>query len=133
MRIKVSLGLSLMPLVAIMSPLFAQAAGLDEFIARLHGWVGQLIPIVFALCLLVFLWGLVMFIAKSGDETERKEGKQKMLWGIIALFVAVSIWGITNFIGTTLDIDKGVTPGAPGIPGSGGTSLMGPPNPYNIQ
>lgn len=101
-----------MPLVAIMSPLFAQAAGLDEFIARLHGWVGQLIPIVFALCLLVFLWGLVMFIAKSGDETERKEGKQKMLWGIIALFVAVSIWGIVGFIGSTI----GITPLPPPPP-----------------
>ncbi|HEY4514665.1 MAG TPA: pilin [Candidatus Paceibacterota bacterium] len=124
---------SILPLVAMTLPFLAEAADLGSIISKLQTWVGLLVPIVFALCLLVFLWGLVIFIAKSGDETERKEGKQKMLWGIIALFVAVSIWGITNFIGTTLDIDKGVTPGAPGIPGSGGTSLMGPPNPYNIQ
>jgi hypothetical protein len=46
------------------------------------------------LALLVFVWGIVVFIAKSGNEEAVEEGKRKMIWGVVALFVIVSIWGI---------------------------------------
>lgn len=56
------------------------------------------LPVVAGLALVVFFWGLAKFILKAGDETARAEGKQVMVWGIIALFVLVSIWGIISFI-----------------------------------
>jgi hypothetical protein len=57
------------------------------------------IPVVASLALLVFFWGLVKFIWNvSGDEKAITEGKSLMIWGIIALFVLVSIWGILRFM-----------------------------------
>ncbi len=41
-----------------------------------------------------FFWGVVLFILNAGNEEKRTSGKQKMLWGIIALFVIFSVWGI---------------------------------------
>lgn len=55
-------------------------------------------PIVFALALLFFFWGMAQFILHAGDEDGREKGKQVMMWGIVALFVISTIWGITGFI-----------------------------------
>ncbi len=60
------------------------------------------IPIVGSIALLVFFWGLARFILKAGEQEARDEGKQIMKWGIVALFVMVSIWGIVSFLQTDL-------------------------------
>jgi len=59
-----------------------------------------IIPIVVAMALLVFFWGLVKFIFRvgSGDEKAVEEGKNLMKWGLIALFVMVSVWGIISLM-----------------------------------
>lgn len=58
----------------------------------------MVIPVVFSLALLVFIWGLVKFISRTGgDEKAVTEGKKLMIWGLVALFIMVSIWGILRF------------------------------------
>ena len=69
-----------------------------------------LIPIVFALALLYFFWGLATYILSSGDPEKKEEGRNKMVWGIVALFVMASIWGLVNFLQDALDIDEGSAP-----------------------
>lgn len=61
-------------------------------------------PIVVALALLYFFWGLAKYILNAGDEEKKKEGRQVMIWGIIALFVIVAVWGLVNLIASTFDI-----------------------------
>ena len=67
-----------------------------QLLERFAELVGTAIPIAFALALLFFFWGVAQYIRKSGDEKE--EGKQVMVWGVVALFVISSIWGIVAFI-----------------------------------
>lgn len=57
------------------------------------------IPVIFGLALLVFLWGLAKFIFRvgGGDEKAVSEGKNLMIWGLIALFIMISLWGILGF------------------------------------
>jgi len=60
--------------------------------------IKAMIPVVIGLALLAFIWGLVKFISRvGGDEKAVTEGKQLMIWGLIALFLMVSIWGILGF------------------------------------
>ncbi len=54
-------------------------------------------PVVASLALLVFFWGLVKFIRKAG-EGDIKEGRDLMIWGGLAIFVMVSVWGILRFL-----------------------------------
>ncbi|MCR4279435.1 MAG: hypothetical protein NUV78_01715 [Candidatus Zambryskibacteria bacterium] len=57
-----------------------------------------LIPVIASLALLAFFWGLVKFIGKvGGDEKAVSEGKSLMVWGLIALFIMITIWGIIAF------------------------------------
>lgn len=62
-----------------------------------------LVPIFFVLALLVFFWGVVKFIWAEGQGKE--DGKKIMIWGIVALFVMSSVWGIVYFIRNELAID----------------------------
>jgi hypothetical protein len=56
------------------------------------------LPLIAGLALLAFFWGMAKFILKAGSEDGREEGKQVMKWGIVALFVAVSLFGILTFL-----------------------------------
>lgn len=61
--------------------------------------VDALILMVGAIAMLVFFWGLAKFIFKvGGDEKAVESGRRLMIWGVIALFVMVSVWGLVRFI-----------------------------------
>lgn len=68
-----------------------------------------LIPLVFALALLFFFWGVAKYIWSVGADKD--EGKKIMIWGVVALFVMASIWGLVSFIQEQLGIDKKATTG----------------------
>jgi hypothetical protein len=58
-----------------------------------------LLPVVAGMTLLVFFWGLAKFIARVGGDVKAvEEGKNLMIWGIVGLFVMISIWGILAFM-----------------------------------
>lgn len=52
--------------------------------------------------LLLFLWGCVKYIYNSSETKGKTEGKEAMIWGIIALFVLFSIWGILGLLAKDL-------------------------------
>jgi uncharacterized membrane protein YidH (DUF202 family) len=82
------------------------AATLQDIIGTTSlGLVNSLIILLIGLAMLYFIWGIVQFIGNSGDEKGREEGKQRMLWGIIALFVIVSLWGLVGLLQKTFLTD----------------------------
>lgn len=100
-----------LPLVAA-----AQELGnLADLIAALGDVVNIATPVIVGIALIAFFWGLAKFIFSAGDEEKRESGKHIMIWGIVALFVMVSIWGIVRFIGDALDIEEGGEVPTPGI------------------
>jgi hypothetical protein len=48
---------------------------------------------------------IVLGAFKLMNEEKRDEGKQTVYYGIIALFVMVSIWGFVNILTTTFGLD----------------------------
>lgn len=80
--------------------------GLGDLIDAAYHLVNSVfIPIAFALCLLYFFWGVAKYIrVSSGSEKAAEEGKRIMLYGIIALFVVFSVWGIIEFMRTELQL-----------------------------
>lgn len=73
-----------------------------------------LVPLVFALALIAFLWGIFQyFIAGGADEEKRDKGKQLAVWGLIGFFVMVSVWGIVNLMVGTFGFDRETRPPLP--------------------
>jgi hypothetical protein len=62
---------------------------------------------LFVISLLVFLWGIVEYIKKADNDTERKKGKDHILWGIIGMAIMVSAEIIINIaVGTVEQLGK---------------------------
>lgn len=87
--------------ILLPSVTFAAAGGLGSLLSALISLVEMLIPIVSALALLYFFWGVAEYVRSIGDSG-KTEGKSKMLWGIIALFVMFSVWGLVSFVSSDL-------------------------------
>lgn len=62
------------------------------------------VPVLVILALVLFVWGVVVFIFNSGDEKGREEGKKKIVWGLVGLFVIVSVWGLVYLLSTITGI-----------------------------
>ena len=77
-------------------------AYLDIFISNI---VNPIIYFLFAVALLYFLYGVLLFIIHADDETERATGKRHMFWGIVGLFIMVSVYGILGLILGTVGAD----------------------------
>ena len=84
------------------------------------------VPLLIGLAVVVFFWGLVKYLnAGMGDAKNIKEARDLMIWGIIAITVMVSVWGIvkvvqTTFLGETSFSAPPTVPQFGAIPGEGG-------------
>ena len=63
--------------------------------------VNNVIILIVGLAVAYFLWGVAKYILHSDDAKAREEGKNMMIYGVIALFVMVSMWGLVNLLDTT--------------------------------
>lgn len=96
----------------LMAPALASAghgpSDLLEVIDIFFAIFRALVPVIFGLALVAFLWGGAKYIFNAADATKRKEGNAMMLYGIIALFVMLSIWGLVSLLGGTFGISIGL-------------------------
>lgn len=58
----------------------------------------RLFVLFWVLAILCFVWGMVRFIANANDPERREQGKQFIVWGIVAFLVIFSIWGIARMV-----------------------------------
>ncbi|HEX4799318.1 MAG TPA: hypothetical protein VFV22_02145 [Candidatus Paceibacterota bacterium] len=84
---------------------------------------GRLIPLLFGVAIVVFIWGMIKtFLLGSDSDDKREEGKKLMLWGIMAFVFMTALWGIvalvTNFFGIGNQTGPGSVPLIPRPTGS---------------
>lgn len=59
-----------------------------------------LYQVVVGIAFLYFLFGVVKFIYDSRNPSEKNTGKQHLFWGIIGLFIILSVGGILKVFGS---------------------------------
>lgn len=62
-----------------------------------------LVPLLIGLAVVVFIYGVLILMLSEGGE-KKEEGKQYMLWGIIGIFVMVSLWGLVAVLTSTFNL-----------------------------
>lgn len=106
-------------------PLSALAqTNVETILIRVLSTLNTIITLLFVIATIVFLWGVIQFIAKSGDEAARTKAKGIMTWGIIGLAVMAAAWGIVRILQNYFGVE------------SGSGIFIGPPsfwNPGSIQ
>lgn len=100
---------------------FAASDGIKGLLQSFFGILNLTIPVIFGLSVVYFFWGTAQFVLNSGEEKTRAEGKNKMIWGVVALFVFVSIYGILAAIGSAVGIPTNTN----GLPGYFDCSIPG--------
>jgi hypothetical protein len=64
--------------------------------------------LIMALGVVSFLYGVVLYIGRAGDEGKRKEGVQFMTYGIVGLFVMVGVWALVALLAGTIGETVGI-------------------------
>lgn len=122
---------------------------LTELIFLTVYYVQLIIPVIVALALLFFLWGLmVVLFGVPDNKDEIKKAKNRMVWGVIVLFIMLSVGGILyvfertfGFGGYSYGSSYGPYRGEPGLyqtPGTiirtsgGGIWQKAPPNEFRL-
>jgi hypothetical protein len=72
--------------------------------------ISALVPVVGLLALFFFLWGGFQILFNSGNEQALAEGKKRLLYGVVALFVMVSVWGLIAVLDNTFFAIQGPPP-----------------------
>jgi NADH:ubiquinone oxidoreductase subunit 2 (subunit N) len=73
-----------------------------------------LVPVIFAVAFIVFVWGAFdTFILGANSEEVKEKGKNLMLWGLIGFFVMVSVWGLVNILTGTVSFGNNSGVNAP--------------------
>ncbi len=79
----------------------------SQIVERLNDLIIRpLVLLVFAAGFFLFMWGLVMFLWNSKEGEIADTGKQHMLWGVVGMFIMVSVAGIIATITGTFGINQ---------------------------
>lgn len=103
------------PVFLALTPFFALAATVTSLIGTIMSILNVVVPLLIALAVVIFLWGVVQYITAGGDEEKRKGARNTMIWGIVGLFVMVAVWGLVNVLISTFGLTTTV-PAVPGLP-----------------
>lgn len=98
-----------------------QPENLTDIIYIATNLANSAIPVLVALSLLYFIWGLASWILNTADTEKHKAGRDRMIWGVVTLFVIVSIWGIVNILTATFFDNLSSQRGISGTSNSGST------------
>lgn len=79
---------------------------MNPFLAKIvENIINPAILLIFAVALLVFLWGVLQFVRKADDEKARETGRNQIIYGIIGMAIMISAFGILHFITGTFNLD----------------------------
>jgi hypothetical protein len=92
-------------LVAV-SPLVALAQsttpsqGIAGLFTLIGGILNRIVPLFIALAVVFFIWEVFQYTI-AGSEEKKKAAKGGMIWGIVGIFIMVSVWGLVAILQST--------------------------------
>jgi len=113
-------------LIALVTPslAFAQTAPITDvngLSSKLLGIGNIAVYLLVALAVLFIVWNVVMSLVRGADPAAKKTAIANIGWGILGLFIIVSILGLVNFLTNTFK----TTPNNQPIPNFGNNNNNG--------
>ena len=84
-------------------------------LCRIGQLLNAIVPVLIALAVVYFVWGVVQFMI-SQDEEAKTRGKNKIIYGIIGLAVIIGLWGLVNLLGNTFGLNNSGNVELPTVP-----------------
>lgn len=74
-------------------------------LCRVGQILGAIVPVLVALGIVYFVWGVISYVV-GGDEESKKKGRNMMIYGIIGLAVVVGVWGLVRILTNTFQVNN---------------------------
>jgi hypothetical protein len=68
----------------------------------------RIVPLLAVIAFLMFVLGVGKYIRSTGSEKDNKDSKNLLIWGIIGVFLLVTVWGVIAFLRSELGFTGGV-------------------------
>ena len=86
-----------------LAPKVYAAGAVDSFMGTLNRVIiNPIIIFIFSLGTILFIYGIVRFFLNPTNEDIKKESTNHMIWGLVGMFIMVSVFGIIKFITNTI-------------------------------
>lgn len=94
-------------------PFIVQGVTIRDELLLVVAYINIFIPFLTVLGTLYVVWGVFQFIRSAGDEKAVTEGRNRIVFGIVGLFVMISIWGFVNLLVNSLKLPSDTIPKIP--------------------
>lgn len=83
---------------------FAAPGTFKELANLLVNWLNQIAIVLITLALVIYFWGIARNMNKFGDGAQAAATTLRyyVFWGVLILFVMMSVWGIIRLLQNTL-------------------------------
>ena len=98
--------LTFIPSTAFAASRCISVNGVSGLACRLNEIFYFVIPVLVALGVVYFIWGVVQYFIGDSEEAKKK-GRDRIIFGLIGLVVIVSIWGLVAILADSFGIGPG--------------------------
>lgn len=71
---------------------------ISSIVSNILAILQQIVYLIVGLGLLVFLYGIFGYISNFSDEKKRQESVSYIIYGLLGLFVMISVWGLVGIL-----------------------------------
>ncbi len=81
---------------------------ISTIVGKILDVLEQVVVIIVGLGLLAFLYGIFNYLTNYSDEKKREESIQYITYGLLGLFVMVSVWGLVGILTGTFNLENAI-------------------------
>jgi len=89
--------------------------GLSGLISNIQQLLNSIVPVLLALGVVFFVWGVVQYVINDSEEAKKK-GRDRIIYGIIGLAVIIGLWGLVNLLRNTFGLNNAQSVQVPTVP-----------------
>lgn len=79
---------------------------ITEFLDKVNQFIlNPIIFLAFAVASLVFIFGIFQFISSVTADAQREEGKKKIIYGLLGMFIMFAAYGLIYLVLGTFGIE----------------------------
>lgn len=78
---------------------------IQRFFTQGKDLLDKVVVFLVALAIAWFIWNVIRYTIAE-DEEKKGDAKKQMIWGIVAIAVIVSIWGLVSILQNIFGVDR---------------------------
>ncbi|MCR4334231.1 MAG: pilin [Patescibacteria group bacterium] len=107
-KIITAVSLFVLPIIAFAQqvvPTYSRVLDANSLFGKVNTILNAIIPILISVAVVWLIYAIVKYVV-AGNEDDKEVGKSHIKWGVIGLFVILSIWGLVNILVQTFGLNN---------------------------